>query len=477
MKYDIGVYGLGVMGQNIALNFANHGFNVAVFNRYDVNEEKAVQKFMDKKCRNKTVTRFLNINDFVSSLKNPKKILMMITAGNAVDKVIEETIQYLAKNDILIDGGNSHYEDTKRRLDFLASKQIRYLGCGISGGSEGALKGPSIMVGGDVSAWNDTKEILQAIAAKDRNNEYCCRWIGSEGSGHFVKMVHNGIEYSLMQIIAESYDMQKRMLNMQPDEIKKVYDDWNEAEGRSYLMKITAQIVTMTDKNGNYILDEILDSSSHKGTGKDTSIAALNLGVPAPPLTASVNERYISSLSDLRFCYSSKSVSEKELYAQIQTHLLRLKDAQYLAQIISYVNGLMIISEASDKFNWNINIQEVAKVWLNGCIIESEILYKLVDIIEKQNTNNKNLLLSRQIIDCVNLKVENLRETVLTAITHRIPIPVMSSVLSFLDSISSEVLPANLIQAQRDYFGQHGYQKKGMSDTMTFHLRNDNENI
>lgn len=473
-KNDIGIFGLGVMGQNLALNFSNKDFFVSVFNRTSHGEEKILEEFISKKAKNTKINGFKNIEDFIKSLEKPRKIILMVKAGKPVDWVIDKITPLLEKNDIIIDGGNSHFKDTLVRLEKLKKCGIRYVGCGISGGSSGALNGPSMMTGGDQTAWEDIKSLFQKVSAK-YNHESCCQWMGKDGAGHFVKMVHNGIEYALMQMIAESYDIQKKILKMSNTEISRNMQQWNETELKSFLMHISSKVLVLKDDEDTFVIDDILDCSSQKGTGKDISISALELGVPLSTINEAVNVRYLSSIKNLRKKFSEVFEEEKvSMNYNKEEILLLLKDALYCSQVIAYSQGLMMIQEASTEFGFNIDLNNVIRTWRRGCIIESSILEELLEI---ECNDIPNILLDLNIEEKIKLKKENWRKIVVLCIENALPASSITSALCFFDSICSLNMPANLIQAQRDYFGYHGFEKVNSPRGEIYHLEVNHENI
>lgn len=475
-KCDVGIYGLGIMGQNLAINFANRGFSVSVFNRMEAGEENVVDTFISNRCQGKKVIGTSSINDFINSIKQQRKIIILVKAGTAVDEVIEQLVPYLEVNDIVIDGGNSHYRDTNRRLSHLESRGLLFVGCGISGGGEGALNGPSIMPGGSFQAWEKIGSMFQTVAAKCGDGDSCCDWIGPEGSGHFVKMVHNGIEYALMQIIAESYDVMKRLLSMSTDEINSVVLEWNEGVLHSYLLGITNDILKMIDKDGRPLVENILDCAEQKGTGKDISISALELGVPATAINESINARFISCMIDERRRASKEFINPGQFAGDKQALLKALHDAIYCSQFIAYAQGFLLIARASAEYNWNIDLAKIARIWKSGCIIQSDILNNIAATLKR--TGLENILLEPYFIEIINRKQINWRYTIITAMQHGIPIPALSSTLTCFDGFRSEHLPANLIQAQRDYFGAHGYERLDAPRGVFFHIergKKDNE--
>jgi 6-phosphogluconate dehydrogenase len=446
------------MGQNLALNFSCRGFSVAVFNRKDAGEEAVTDAFISARCQEKKIVGASNVESFVNSIKLSRKILLMVNAGTAVDEVIEQLTPFLDLDDIIIDCGNSHYRDTIRRLSQLGSRGIHFVGCGISGGQDGALKGPSVMPGGSFPAWEKIKHMLQAIAAKNENGDPCCDWIGPEGSGHFVKMIHNGIEYALMQIIAEVFDIMKRMLFMSTDEINNVFLEWNKGELNSYLLEITTDILKLRDENGQPLIDNILDYAYQKGTGKDACIAALELGVPATGIIEAIDSRFLSAMVNERHQASHEFISPMKFTGDPQVLLKAMQDAMYCSQLIAYTQGFSIIDKASKKYAWNIDLSKIAQIWGNGCIIQSDMLNGIWKTLKLKNENQ--VLMDSFFVNYINKKQAGWRYTIIVGIQHGIPVPALSSSVSYFDGLRSEYLPANLIQAQRHYFGAHGYVRR-----------------
>ncbi|MDA7818349.1 decarboxylating NADP(+)-dependent phosphogluconate dehydrogenase [Sulfurimonas sp.] len=468
LKSDIGIFGLGVMGQNLALNLANNGYKVSVYNRTEDGEEKIIEDFMGTITDKQKISGFTSVEDFVESLKSKKIILIMVVAGKVVDSVIEKLLPLLDNQDILIDGGNSNYLDTAKRLNHLKNYNIDYLGCGISGGSEGALKGPSMMPGGSQRAWKYLEKMFQDISAKDINNKSCCQWMGVDGAGHFVKMVHNGIEYAIMQVIVESYDLQKRLLRLNNNEIEENMSSWKNLELNSFLLNITCDLLLMEDEHGDNIVDTILDKSSQKGTGKDTVINSLKYGIPSSLISEAVNARFISSFFKNRQELSEIYNSEIEFKGKKELLLSDLYDAMYFSILLAYIQGFMLIEEFSKLNKWDIDLVNVIGSWKAGCIIQSDMLYTLEEALKD---NLKESLFENNIFSKLfNSKETGLRNCVSTAILSGIPAPVLTASVSFFDSIRSEKLPANLIQAQRDFFGYHGFEKVGGQKGEVFHL-------
>ena len=462
MKADIGVIGLAVMGQNLILNMNDNGFKVLAYNR----SPDKTEAFISGPANGTLVEGVYSLQELVQKLSVPRKILMMVKAGDPVDVLIEHLVPLLDEGDILMDGGNSNFTDTMRRVDSLKEKGIAFLGTGISGGEEGARFGPSIMPGGNPAAWIHVKPILQAIAAKTESGEPCCDWVGEGGAGHFVKMVHNGIEYGDMQLISEAYDFMKRGLNLSNTAMRAVFDDWNKTELDSYLIQITAEILNAKDEAGNYVLDTILDSAGQKGTGKWTSIHALNFGVPLNLITESVYARFISTLKPQR-SYAA-SVFSREVPAilddstQQQTSLTSwiaaLRHALLASKIISYAQGFMLMQEASREYGWGFNLGNVALLWRGGCIIRSRFLQNIADAYNEA-PNLDFLGLNNYFKTLIENALSDWRKVAAKAIEIGLPMPCTLSALSFLDAYTTATLPANMVQAQRDYFGAHTYER------------------
>ena len=458
---DIGLIGLAVMGQNLVLNMNDKGFKVAVFNR----TTSKVTEFMDGPAKGTHVQGFMNLKDFFASLKRPRKVMMMVKAGTAVDALIEECLPYLEEGDIIIDGGNSLFSDSERRVAYLEKKGISFLGVGISGGEEGARHGPSIMPGGQEAAWPHVKPIFQAIAAKVDNTP-CCDWVGHGGAGHFVKMVHNGIEYADMQLIAEIYHILK-MQGHSADAMGELFHKWNQGKLNSYLIEITAHILKFKE-NGKPVVDVILDSAGQKGTGKWTVVAALDAGISCSSIAEAVFARCISSLKDLRV------KAHKELGLSYDLEALKpldekcLESALYLAKLITYAQGFMLMKEAAKEYKWALNFGSIAMLWRGGCIIRSHFLGKIKEAFDA-NKDLECLLLDPYFKKQVHENILGLRKTVSSTALAGIPSPALSSSLSFFDSFASGFLPANLIQAQRDFFGAHTYERLDKPRGQFFH--------
>ena len=462
---DIGLIGLGVMGSSLALNIANHGYSIAVHNR----SRKEIDELINGRGKGKNIIGCEDIVDFVNSIKKPRKVMLMVVAGSVVDDYINKLIPYLDQGDIIIDGGNSHYPDTTRRTKSLEEQGFLFVGAGVSGGEEGALKGPSIMPGGSSSAWPEVKDIFQTISAKVENDEPCCDWIGEDGSGHFVKMVHNGIEYGDMQLICEAYQIMKDLLGMSADEMHDIFKQWNEGELSGYLIEITADILAFKEKDGTPLVDRILDTAGQKGTGKWTATVALELGTPLTLIGEAVFSRYLSSIKQDRVEASKLLGGPNIQFKGNKEQVLEdIHDALYAAKIVSYAQGYTLLNEAANQFNWNLNYGGIALMWRGGCIIRSAFLNKIKDAYDN-NPEIKNLLLDPFFKDKINNCQEGWRRIASIAMTHGVPAPAMTSSLSYYDGYRSERLPANLLQAQRDYFGAHSYERVDRSVGEFFH--------
>jgi 6-phosphogluconate dehydrogenase len=454
-KADIGVIGLAVMGQNLVLNMDDHGYTVAVFNR----TTSKVDDFMNGNAKGTKVIGTYSINELVAILKPPRRIMLMVKAGEAVDIFIDLLVPHLDPGDIIIDGGNSNFHDSIRRTKNIESKGLHYIGTGVSGGEEGARYGPSIMPGGSAAAWPEVREILQSISAKVEDGTPCCDWVGADGSGHFVKMVHNGIEYGDMQLICEAYHLMKSILGMSADEMQAIFAQWNEGKLESYLIEITADIMAFKDENGEPLLEKILDSAGQKGTGRWTAITALELGIPLTMIGEAVLARSLSSLKNERIAAAQElSGPEIKLSIDKSAFVEDIRQALYASKIISYTQGYMLMQAAAGEFNWDLNYGRIALLWRGGCIIRSVFLGKIKEAYDN-NPQLSNLLLDPYF----NAEVENTqtawRRVVSIAVENGIPIPAMSSALAFLDGYRTDRLPANLLQAQRDYFGAHTYER------------------
>ena len=462
---DIGLIGLGVMGTSLALNMESHGFKVSVHNR----TSKQIDDLVNNRSINGGLKGFEDLNDFVVSIKKPRKIMLMVVAGKVVDDYINKLTPLIDEDDIIIDAGNSHYPDSIRRTKELEAQGFKFIGLGVSGGEEGALKGPSMMPGGSFSAWPEVRDIFQSISAKVDDNVPCCDWIGEDGSGHFVKMVHNGIEYGDMQLICEAYQIMKDVLKMSNDEMHEVFKKWNEGELSSYLIEITADILKYKEKDGTYLVDNILDTAGEKGTGKWTAAVALELGSSLTLIGEAVFARYLSSLKDQRVVASKQLNGPVVNFSGDKEKVLNdLHDALYASKIVSYAQGYTLLTNAAKQFNWNLNYGGIALMWRGGCIIRSVFLTKINDAY-KNNPEINNLLLDPFFKNVINNSQKGWRQIITVAITNGIPIPAMTSSLSYFDGYRSEKLPANLLQAQRDYFGAHTYERLDGNKGEFFH--------
>ena len=462
---DIGLIGLAVMGENLVLNMESKGFGVAVFNR----TVSKVDAFIKGRGKGKKIVGCHSIEELCASLKKPRKIMLMVKAGQAVDDFIELLLPHLEKGDIIIDGGNSHFPDTIRRTKYLEDKGLLYIGTGVSGGEEGALRGPSIMPGGSPAAWEHVRPIFQAIAAKTEDGSPCCDWVGENGAGHFVKMVHNGIEYGDMQMICETYHLMKQGLGMSNEEMHAVFAEWNEGELNSYLIEITRDILAYKDEDGNYVVDLILDAAGQKGTGKWTVIAALDEGQPLTLIAEAVFARCLSAIKEDRVMAAKAfpnvappTVGDKSAYVN------DLRRALYAAKIVSYAQGYQLMRAAAKTYGWNLNYGGIALMWRGGCIIRSVFLGKIKEAFDS-NPELVNLLLDPFFKEAVLTALPSWRRIVTSAVNAGIPAPALSSALAYFDGYRSERLPANLLQAQRDYFGAHTYERVDQPRGQFFH--------
>ena len=451
---DIGVIGMAVMGQNLALNLCDHGYHVAVYNR----SPERTESFLAANEKNKNLAGYSDIDAFCQSLARPRKILMMVKAGDAIDDTIASMIDKLEAGDILIDGGNSLYTDTESRCEELARKQIHYIGMGISGGEEGARHGPSLMPGGHIEAWPEVQEIFQSISAKVDKTP-CCDWMGTGGAGHYVKMVHNGIEYGDMQLICEASQLLRFGLGLPTSAVAQVFEDWRNSVLDSYLIDITADILKFNDTDGLPLVDKILDTAGQKGTGKWTAINALEFGIPLTLIGEAVFSRFLSSMKQLREKAHQLLRGTEKIRAAAEPEMIHyIQDALYASKIISYTQGFMLMQKASEEFNWNLNYGNIALVWRGGCIIRSRFLNNIKQAYQ-DNDGLENLLLDDFFSQAIAQAQPGWRKAVQFAIECGLPVPAFSSALAFYDSIRASQLPANLLQAQRDYFGAHTYER------------------
>ena len=471
-KQQIGVIGMAVMGKNLALNIESRGYSVAIYNRTTSRAEAVIQEYPDKNLHLQTT-----IEDFVHSLEVPRKIMLMVQAGPGTDAVIQEILPLLDEGDILIDGGNTLFTDTMRRSEELAESGINFIGTGVSGGEEGALKGPSIMPGGQKEAYDLVAPILEQISAKaPADNAPCVAYIGPNGSGHYVKMIHNGIEYGDMQLIAESYHIMRDLLDLSNDEIADIFKEWNEGELDSFLIEITADALTKIDtETGKHVVDVILDRAGNKGTGKWTSQNALDLGTPLPTVTEAVFARYISAMKDERV-EASKVITQpekKNLGIDRKKVIEELRQALYFSKIMSYAQGFSQMRMASEEYDWNLQYGEIAKIWRAGCIIRARFLQDITNAYDK-NADLANLLLDDYFRDISEKYQQSVRDIVGLSVQAGVPVPAFSSAISYYDSYRSERLPANIIQAQRDYFGAHTYERVDKEGIFHFDWYGDN---
>lgn len=450
---DIGVVGMAVMGQNLALNIESKGYKVAVYNR----DNDKTKKFIEERASNKNILGTYTYEELAKSLNRPRKIMLMVKAGKPVDDVIEQLLPNLEKGDIIIDGGNSHYKDTNRRFKYLQDKGIRFLGTGISGGEYGALHGPSIMPGGDKSAYEEMKDIFEAIAAKTEDGP-CVAYLGPSSSGHYVKMVHNGIEYAIMELISEAYDIMRKVFRLSADEMHEIFKKWND-EHKSYLMEITYKILEWKDEEtGKPLVDVILDSAQQKGTGKWSVQDALDLNISIPTINAAVNARTLSAIKHERL--EIGNIFDTPVNNSLNNDFINsVRDALYIATIIAYAEGMKLLQVASSEYGYGLDLSEVARIWEDGCIIRSALL-KPIQKSFKSKPNLVNLIISEEFRKDFENRIPKLREVVSEIKKIGIPIPAFASALDYFDGLRSKELPANLIQAQRDFFGAHTYQRK-----------------
>ncbi|MDG6142822.1 NADP-dependent phosphogluconate dehydrogenase [Lactococcus formosensis] len=457
---NFGVVGMAVMGKNLALNVESRGYTVALFNRTTAKTEEVVAEHPDK---NFVLTK--TIEEFVAAIEKPRRIMLMVQAGPATDATIQALLPHLDKGDILIDGGNTHFPDTMRRNAELADSGINFIGTGVSGGEKGALEGPSIMPGGQKEAYDLIAPIFEQIAGKaPQDGKPCVAYMGPNGAGHYVKMVHNGIEYGDMQLIAESYDLLKRVLGLDNAEIQSIFEEWNEGELDSYLIEITKEVLKRKDDQGTdgYIVDKILDKAGNKGTGKWTSQSSLDLGVPLPLITESVFARFISTYKDERVKASSILSGPEVKFSGDKAEIVeKIRQALYFSKIMSYAQGFAQLRQASKEYDWDLPYGTIAQIWRAGCIIRAEFLQNITDAFDK-DADLENLLLDEYFIDITKRYQAAVRDVVSLAVQAGIPVPTFTSAISYYDSYRSANLPANLIQAQRDYFGAHTYERTDM---------------
>ncbi|MDD6312947.1 MAG: decarboxylating NADP(+)-dependent phosphogluconate dehydrogenase [Firmicutes bacterium] len=454
-KADIGLIGLAVMGENLVMNMESKGFTVAVYNR----TTEKVDKFINGRAKGKNIIGAHSIEELCANLEKPRKVMMMVKAGQPVDDFIEKIIPYLEEGDIIIDGGNSHFPDTIRRCKYVESKGFLYIGTGVSGGEEGALHGPSMMPGGSPEAWQYVKPIFQAICAKVEDGSPCCDWVGEGGAGHFVKMVHNGIEYGDMQLICEAYHLMRDYLGMTTDEMQEVFAEWNKTELDSYLIEITRDILGYKDEDGKPVVDYILDTAGQKGTGKWTAIAALDEGIPLTLIGEAVFARCLSSMKSERVAASKILTGPKpEFKGDRAAFIADIKNALYAAKIVSYAQGYTLMRAAAKNYGWNLNYGGIALMWRGGCIIRSVFLGEIKKAFDN-NPDLANLLLDPYFKNIIENAQDGWRRVCSAAMLNGIPAPAMTSALNYYDGYRCENLPQNLLQAQRDYFGAHTYER------------------
>ena len=464
-KADIGLIGLAVMGENLVMNMESKGFTVAVFNR----TTEKVDKFVNGRAAGKNIIGCHSLEELRDNLEKPRKVFMMVKAGQAVDDFIEKLLKVLEPGDIIIDGGNSHFPDTIRRTAYVESKGLKYIGCGVSGGEEGALKGPSMMPGGSPDAWPYVKPIFQGICAKVEDGSPCCDWVGENGAGHFVKMVHNGIEYGDMQLICEAYQLMRDGLHMTSAEMHDVFTEWNKTALDSYLIEITRNILGYKDENGETTVEHILDRAGQKGTGKWTSVAALDEGVPLTLISEAVFARCLSAQKDERVAAAAEYKREIPAFTGDKAAFLEaIRQALYASKIVSYAQGYTLMRAAAKNYGWNLNYGGIALMWRGGCIIRSVFLGKIKEAYDK-NPELTNLLMDDYFKSTIQGLIPAWREVVAYAVKAGIPMPAFSSALSWFDGYTCANLPANLLQAQRDYFGAHTYERIDAPRGQFFH--------
>ena len=464
MKANIGLIGLAVMGQNLVLNMNDHGFKVAVYNR----TTSKVDEFIEGPAKGTEIVGSHSLEELVDSLEAPRRVMLMVKAGDVVDQYIEKLLPLLSAGDIIIDGGNSLYSDTNRRTDYLRQKDILYIGTGVSGGEEGARHGPSIMPGGNKDAWEAVKPIFQAISAKV-DGAPCCEWVGDNGGGHYVKMVHNGIEYGDMQLICEAYQLMSEGLGLSIDEIQSIFAEWNKGLLDSYLVEITANILAYKDENNQPLINRILDTAGQKGTGKWTGINALDMGIPLTLIAESVFARCLSAQKDERVKASQRLPKQATTFSgNKQAMIDAIHDALYASKIISYAQGFQLMREAAKEYNWTLNYGDIALMWRGGCIIRSQFLSDIKQAYDN-NPELENLLLADYFSAAMAKADAGWRKAVIQGIELNVPTPAFSSALAYFDGYRTARLPANLLQAQRDYFGAHSYERTDKPRGEFFH--------
>ena len=464
-KSDIGLIGLAVMGENLVMNMESKGFTVSVYNR----STEKVDNFVNGRAKGKNIVGAYSLEELVSQLEKPRKVMLMVKAGAPVDSFIDQLIPLLEEGDIIIDGGNSHYPDTIRRTAYVESKGLLYVGSGVSGGEEGALKGPSMMPGGSYAAWPFVKPIFQAICAKVENGAPCCEWVGNDGAGHFVKMVHNGIEYGDMELICEAYQLMKDLLGMTPDEMHEVFAEWNKGELDSYLIEITRDILAYKDEDGSPIVDKILDTAGQKGTGKWTAVSALDEGISLTLIAEAVFSRCLSAVKDERVAASKVLTGPAAKFEGDKAEMLEaIRKALFASKIVSYAQGYALMRAAAKTNNWELNYGDIALMWRGGCIIRSVFLGDIKKAFDK-NPELANLMLDDYFQNELAKAQDGWRKVCAQAMLCGVPVPAMSAALSYYDGYRCSRLPANLLQAQRDYFGAHTYERIDCERGKFFH--------
>ncbi len=464
-KGDIALMGLAVMGQNLILNMNDHGYTVVAYNR----TVSKVDEFLQQAAKGTKVIGAHSVEEMTALLKRPRKIMLMVKAGAPVDEAIEMLMPHLSPGDCIIDGGNSHFTDTIRRAKYLEAKGLLYIGTGVSGGEEGARRGPSIMPGGSYKAWPLVKDLFRAISAKTPDGTACCEWVGDNGAGHYVKMTHNGIEYGDMQLICEAYQLMKQGLGLTPDEMHRIFAQWNKTELDSYLIEITAEILAFKDVDGLPLVDKILDAAGQKGTGKWMSVSSLDLGIPVTLIAEAVYARCLSAIKDERMLAAKKlSGPALRFSGNTAAFVEDIRKALLASKIVSYAQGYMLMREAAKEYGWTLNYGNIALLWRSGCIIRSVFLEKIKAAFEKDPLLS-NLLLDDYFKTVIDACQPSWRRVVAQAVMLGVPLPAFSSALAFFDGYRSEQLPANLLQAQRDYFGAHTYKRIDKPRDQAFH--------
>ncbi|NLL42056.1 MAG: decarboxylating NADP(+)-dependent phosphogluconate dehydrogenase [Firmicutes bacterium] len=464
-KADIGLVGLAVMGENLVMNMESKGFSVAVYNR----TVEKVTAFVEGRAKGKNISGAMSLEELVNSLKKPRKVMLMVKAGKPVDNLIDQLIPLLDQGDIIIDGGNSYFRDTIRRTKQVEAEGLLYVGCGVSGGEEGALHGPSLMPGGSADAWPHIQPIFQAVAAKVEDGSPCCDWVGPDGAGHFVKMVHNGIEYGDMQLICEAYHLLKSLLGLSPAEMHEIFREWNKGDLDSYLIEITADILAYQDEDGSPLVEKILDSAGQKGTGMWTAISSLEEGVPLTLIAEAVYSRCLSAMKDERVAASQVLTGPQANFSGDREAFIEdIRQALYASKIVSYAQGYTLLRAAAESCGWDLNYGDIALMWRGGCIIRSAFLGDIKKAFD-QNHGLANLLLDPFFKDKVTAAQESWRRVCAAAMLNGIPVPAFTSALSYYDGYRTDRLPANLLQAQRDYFGAHTYERLDKARGEFFH--------